>query len=375
MKLFREYRRIYDESLDSMSASMDEKPWHCSPMFVFGIMDMFIERLEHIKHIVDVKVTYTVLRRIRISGFEKFEENLTSAYEQIASKPYSALDHREKTFDQDYAIWNGQVEAAELGMQTFVKEQIQPIQNVDALLLLLKRFDRLQLDCLCMDRRYLDVAIMLEKEMERLKDVFNEKRANPPVSRCSPPIAGRIMWVRSLGKRIGGPMAILKSKPCVIVHRRAQLAVKYYNFLSEMFLHYEMQHHKAWYDYVDEIRRKFAEPVLRKNRDTNWLEVNFHPSIHQLVRETEAMEKLDLDISTFCKTVAMYKDIVFNAQVAITQLVARNNAFRMSIDMILLNISRPLLRKLELAFKPGLSTVLWNSEHLDVFIEDVSTVG
>lgn len=75
-----------------------------------------------------------------------------------------------KQFDTDYAKWNKATEAAEIGMQKFVKQSIAPIQNTSAMLLLLKRFERLKLDCLCLDRRYLDVAIMLEKEMDQIKD-------------------------------------------------------------------------------------------------------------------------------------------------------------------------------------------------------------
>lgn len=45
-----------------------------------------------------------------------------------------------------------------------------PIQNSSAMLLMLRRFEKLQLDCLCLDRRYLDVAVMLEKEMDQIKD-------------------------------------------------------------------------------------------------------------------------------------------------------------------------------------------------------------
>lgn len=55
-------------------------------------------------------------------------------------------------------------------MQKFVKQSMAPIQNSSAMLLMLKRFERLKLDCLCLERRYLDVAVMLEKEMEQIKD-------------------------------------------------------------------------------------------------------------------------------------------------------------------------------------------------------------
>lgn len=76
-----------------------------------------------------------------------------------------------RDFDEiDYVTWNRCIEDTELAMQQFVKQQIQPIENVDAMLLLLKRFDRLQLDCLCMDHRYLDVFRLYQKELEQLKD-------------------------------------------------------------------------------------------------------------------------------------------------------------------------------------------------------------
>lgn len=82
--------------------------------------------------------------------------------------PYTL--HRVKQFDTDYIKWNKGTEAAEIGMQKFVKQSMAPIQNTSAMLLMLKRFERLQLDCLCLDRRYLDVVVMLEKEMDQIKD-------------------------------------------------------------------------------------------------------------------------------------------------------------------------------------------------------------
>lgn len=84
--------------------------------------------------------------------------------------PFTCYDTRAKQFDADYIKWNKGTEAAEIGMQKFVKQSMAPIQNSSAMLLLLKRFERLQLDCLCLERRYLDVAVMLEKEMEQIKD-------------------------------------------------------------------------------------------------------------------------------------------------------------------------------------------------------------
>lgn len=75
-----------------------------------------------------------------------------------------------RSFDDDYQTWNNEVEAAELSMQKFVKQLIQPVQTVEGKLLVLKRFERLRLDCLCLDRRYLDVFVRFQVELENLKD-------------------------------------------------------------------------------------------------------------------------------------------------------------------------------------------------------------
>lgn len=189
-----------------------------------------------------------------------------------------------------------------------------------------------------------------------------------------PPVGGRISWVRSFQARIDAPMDILKEKRCVIEHRSAQLSVKFYNFLSELFLHTEMQLHKGWYDYTDEVRNRLNNRVLRKHIRTNWLEVNFHESIYQLIREGEIMLKLGLDVPYLAEVMVFCRDKVMDAKETLMHLIEENNRLRLSVDLVLFNLSRPLLRKLELAFKPGLSTVSWTSEHLDDYCEHVRAV-
>lgn len=44
---------------------------------------------------------------------------------------------------------------------------------------------------------------------------------------------------------------------------------------------------------------------------------------------------------------------------------------RNSLDMVLFNISRPILRKLDIAFKSGLTRIQWLSMDLDMYLEYV----
>ena len=89
---------------------------------------------------------------------------------------------------------------------------------------------------------------MFEREIEDIRDRYNENRSDPPVSRNIPPITGRILWIRQLYKRIEVPMNMFRSYHRVIAHDSMQKCIKIYNTLVSVFIHYELIYHKAWYD-------------------------------------------------------------------------------------------------------------------------------
>lgn len=102
---------------------------------------------------------------------DKFNAMIKGARTTISSKDYDPLNHRIKLFDKDFDKFVHECEQAEVGMQQFVKQQIADAPISESVLLILQRFERLDLECLCLDRRYLEVAEMVEKEMFLLKDV------------------------------------------------------------------------------------------------------------------------------------------------------------------------------------------------------------
>lgn len=77
------------------------------------------------------------------------------------------------------------------------------------------RFEKLNLECLHLDERYLETMLMFQAEIEVLRDRYNEERQAPSVPRNMPPVSGRIMWIRHFYKRIEEPMEIFKTKPRV----------------------------------------------------------------------------------------------------------------------------------------------------------------
>lgn len=367
-KLKESFRNNYDKILVQMVEAR-EKPFNCSEKFLFTRLESFTTRLNKILEVMEVSLRYKVLDRVQIAGMESFNERIKAVFTVISEKPYDPLAHRLDEFDTDYLSFQKNVSHVEMDMQAFVKHYMEKIECAEMRLLTLKRFERLNLECLCLDHRYLDVAVMLEKEIEDIKDKYNEERANPLIDRNVPPVIGRIRWARSLLKKMEEPLNVLKTRDCVIEHPKAQLSVKYYNYLAGILFHYEAMHHKAWFTYAENVRAKLEVPLIRQVSKTTRYEVNLDQNVLQVIKETESMFKLGLEIPETAKVLTYCKHHVFSAYNRITMLISRNNKLRKSIYPMFVPLMRVQLVKLEKIFAPALSTLTWLSTNLDNYFE------
>lgn len=169
--MLENYRMLYFKAVQEMKENPNEVAWDCSTMMIFGHMDTFNVRLEKINEIMKIERTYSILDKIKISGTEVFANEFKAAFQCISTKEYNPLAHRISLFDHDYEEFIEKIESTELKIQKFLKKTISDIPTTHSMLLVLQRFERLNLDCLCIDRRYLDAAVLLEKEIENIKDM------------------------------------------------------------------------------------------------------------------------------------------------------------------------------------------------------------
>lgn len=104
---------------------------------------------------------------------------------------------------------------------------------------------------------------MYEREIEDIRDRYNEERSDPPIPRNIPPITGRILWIRHLYNRVEIPMNVFRSHQRVIMHDSMQKCIKIYNALVGVFIHYELIYHKAWYDSADIVSVTLLLKLIR----------------------------------------------------------------------------------------------------------------
>ncbi|KAK4886462.1 hypothetical protein RN001_002733 [Aquatica leii] len=371
LDLYLKYYQCFKQCQKNM-AETGETPFECSEIYVFGKFETFKTRLEKIVDVFNITIKYSILQNSTIEGINEFADRFSDFYKKISSKKYDALNHRQEMFDNDYLDFKKGVNNAEWDLEEFVGNSLERMVNVDNVIRLLRRFEKLNLECLHLDERYLEAIEMFQDEIEELRDHYNEERQNPQLPRNIPPVCGRIMWIRQLYNRIQEPMQTFQHRSKVMKHRKAQKCIQLYNSLSCVFVHYEDIYHESWFKHIPQVRSGLSAPILLVHNRTKKFVVNFDPYIIEGIRETEYMYKLDLPIPDVAKVLVFCKDKIMHSWEVVKQLVDRNNKMRNSMPQLFVPLLKPQLLKMQVAFTPGLSTITWTSMKIPDYCKDVT---
>ncbi|XP_060520516.1 dynein axonemal heavy chain 8 isoform X2 [Cylas formicarius] len=351
-----------------------ERPFECSESLIFGKFETFKKRCEEIVYVLTTTTKYSILQQSTIEGIDIYAKRFAEFYKHISSQKYDALNHRLPHFTTDFNGFRQNVVDTEWELEEFVGTTLEKTTDVHNVLRLLKRFQKLNLQCLHLDSRYLEAMMLFQKEIENLRDRYNEERQSPQIPFNMPPVSGRIKWIRHYYSRISEPMDIFREKSRVMAHRKAQKCIQLFNAMSMCFVHYEMIYHEAWFKYAGQVRNCLIMPILAKDERTKHYQVNFHPYITEVIREAEYMYKLDLEVPDCGQVLVFCQEKLMRSYELLNALVERNDSIRHSIPTLFLPMMRVQLIKMEDAFMPGFSTITWTSTKIPEFCDEVSTV-
>ncbi|XP_022821404.1 dynein heavy chain 8, axonemal-like [Spodoptera litura] len=374
LSLYQFYRDCYDENEKEMLEAASERPFDCSEMHIFGKFETFKKRLVKIIDLFEKYIKYYVLNKSTLEGIEEHAAAFNKLFKTISTKTYDALDHRRPDFDKDYKIYMEAAANQEMLLENFMISSVQKCPTTETALNILKRFEKLQLDCLYLDDQYFDLIKMYTNEIETIRDGYNEARDQPELPRNMPPVAGRLMWTRFYHKTIKLPMKILKEHHDVITHANTQRCIKLHNVMTIVFTEYELIYHYAWRENVRQVRLGLIAPILMRHPKTNLYIVNFSMFIPECIREVEYMWQLGLRVPDGAQIIAICKSKILGNFEKMTHLVERSNQIRRSMPKLYLPLLRAQLIKLEKAFQPGLSTITWTSLKIEAYCESIEAV-
>ena len=116
--------------------------------------------------------------------------------------------------------------------QGFINSSFENITSTDHALNLLRQFQAiLQRESLKADlnAKYMVIFQNYGLDVDAVQKLYETNKANPPVVRNAPPVAGNIMWSRQLLQRIEKPMKTLSDNKIIMSTKESRRIVKTYN--------------------------------------------------------------------------------------------------------------------------------------------------
>ncbi|XP_077985364.1 dynein axonemal heavy chain 8-like [Glandiceps talaboti] len=371
--LNNEYQDRFQKIKKRIEQMPGERPFDFSEMYIFGKFDAFCKRLDKIIAMLNTIDVLSVLNESRIEGIDAMASKFQHLYTGVKKKPYDILDHRKTDFDNDYEDFKRQISNLEYHLQCFLDNCFEKMTSSIQALGLLARFERLGISSMNIDEKYSLILQHFGNELETIRKLYQKNKDDPPVPRDMPPVAGKISWARQLYRRIQEPMEIFSSHGSVLKTQEAKKVIRNYNKMATVLMEFEMLYHRAWIKQVEVVKTSLQVPLLIRHPDTNELLLNFDPLLYQVIRETECLMKLGLDVPDTAKVLRLGQDNLKDNYDRLKLLLEENTTTRNSLVPIFQPLMMAYLRKVDMALNPGLTFLTWTSLNLNSYFRGIET--
>uniref|UniRef100_A0A5F8GDS1 Dynein axonemal heavy chain 8 n=1 Tax=Monodelphis domestica TaxID=13616 RepID=A0A5F8GDS1_MONDO len=250
-----------------------EKTFEVSEMYIFGKFEAFCKRLEKVRKMITIVQTYSALNKSTIEGIDIMAIKFKNIYQGIKKKQYNTLDPRKTEFDADYLDFTTKINGLEVQIQTFMNTTFGRILSS-------------QLYTIMLTIIYLTAVLKLQ--------LYLANKDDPPLARNMPPIAGKILWVRQLYRRISEPINYFFVN--ILSSPEGKAVIRQYNKISYVLVEFEVLYHTAWVKEISQLQYALQATLFVRHPETGKLLVNFDPKILEIVRETKCMIKMKLEV-------------------------------------------------------------------------------
>eukprot|EP00795_Rhopilema_esculentum_P017364 gene17364-8957_t len=279
-------------------------------------------------------------------------------------------------FETLYADFIVKVEVMENFIINYIKDVFNMKWKTQKALDILKSFkpviSRLGLRPI-LSEKYIEAFIGYEKDLDEVKDTYEQFKENPQIARNSPRVAGSIFWSRSLLRRIEEPMKVFKDVKFVSALKDFTRVVKYYNRLAAVLVKFEELLLISWKSQIDVVKVGLKASLLRLNEDKK-VEVNVEKSVLEVMNEVKWMKRLNLSIPNSATEVSLQETRFKNYYHKLHWIMQLYNEVCENVPVPLRKLMTPLTESILYYLQPGLSTLTWSSLNIDAYLHQCHVV-
>ncbi|XP_028903091.1 dynein heavy chain 8, axonemal isoform X1 [Ornithorhynchus anatinus] len=374
--LFREYQNSFHKTRKQILEALGEKTFEVSEMYIFGKFEAFCKRLEKITEMITIVQTFSALNHSTIEGIDIMAIKFKNIYQGIKKKQYDILDPRKTEFETDFLDFMTKVSGLEVQLQAFMSGSFGKILSSQNALQLLQRFRKLNIPCLELEIVHTIQQILqfYISELEATKKLYHAQKDKPPLARNMPPVAGKILWVRQLFRRISEPINYFFKNSDILTSPEGKAVIRSYNRISYILVEFEVLYHTAWVKEISQLQFALQATLLVRRPESGKLLVNFDRKILEVVRETKCMLKMNLQVPETAIRLLKIESKLKSDKLCLEGILQCYEDLCQEVPSVFVNLMTPKMKKVEAVLKQGLTILTWSSLTLDSFFQEANAV-
>jgi len=377
-----QFKLTYFEYKTTADAECPSNAWRIPNEAIFGRLDAYLERLHDVHDLTQTVIQLERLEKIEIGGSKGGEQtetlqalytDFTVALKLVEDLKYDICDIDAPNFSKDYSTFKGTVNNIEIRLGSLLIEAFDLSPCLYSRFQLLQGFDNLLerpniADCF--ERRHVVLLEQCIEDLRASRTLFVSQRDYPPIPANLPPIAGAITWSVGVSRRIKDSVRRLSAMPGIIMQREeAQEVIRMEQNIRDSIDEYVMQKIEEWgRDVETTSHAKLKLPLLKKNRDTGALVVNFDRDLIRLLREVKYFLVLELPVPDSALQIYESSETYRRQRLSLDMICNIYN----KIQEVLLPVERPLVKihveKFNTSALRGIKELTWKSEGVDDYI-------
>ena len=203
-----------------------------------------------------------------------------------------------------------------------------------------------------------------------MQDLFLSNRDEPDVANNKPPVSGAISWCKGLIERIYVPYVKLQKLSKMMNTDESKEILKRYHLLRSTLEEYVVQKVGEWgRDVENASQSKLRLPLLKRERESKYLHVNFSSNLIKLLREVKYFLSMELVVPESAVLIFNKTNYFRSLNHGLDRVVSTYN----NIIKTMLPVEVPLLKEyvdaIDKSIQKGVHDLNWNSDGLEIFVD------
>jgi dynein heavy chain len=247
--------------------------------------------------------------------------------------------------------------------------------------------------------KYGAVLDQYEKELQNMEDLFEQHNHDPPIPKNTPPVAGAIIWARSIFGRIKAPIDQFKQNEELLKSEKGtRITNKYIALCKKLERDYENVKFEQWKNQNTEkaikllknmiLVDKYEKKLTKKQRkginvddeqqiknlrkedvDRNYF-VNFSPELKVIIREAQYLDKIGKDVPQTIINIALQESNYIHHVDKLEQLLREYKVAISDLKDVEKDLLQQQIKEMNIYMDKGCENHNWFSLSIREYIKD-----